>query len=86
MRPAANPAAVFTDDERHLLEHATPDRKSKAPHDLEFYVKAVACLGGYPDRASDPPPGTTAIWRGLSRLADLVEGARITKSDPETYG
>ncbi|WP_276327956.1 IS4 family transposase [Paracoccus seriniphilus] len=75
--PVANPAAVFTDDERHPLEHATPDRKRMATHDLEFYVKAVARLGGYLDRASDPPPGTTVIWRGLAQLADLVEGARI---------
>jgi hypothetical protein len=25
--PAAHPAAVFTEDERHLLDQATPDRK-----------------------------------------------------------
>lgn len=84
--PAADPAAVFTDDERHLLEHATPDIKREAPHDLAFYVRAVARLGGYLDRASDPPPGTTVIWRGFSRLTDLVEGARITTSPPQTYG
>jgi hypothetical protein len=84
--PAADPAAVFTDDERHLLEHVTPDRKREAPHDLEFYVSAVARLGGYLDRASDPPPGTTVTWRGFSRLADLVEGTRIATSPPETYG
>ena len=84
--PAADPAAVFTDDERHLLEHATQDRKREAPHDLKFYVRAVARLGGYLDRASDAPPGTTVIWRGFSRLADLVEGARIATPPPGTYG
>ncbi len=60
-----------------MLELATPDRKRQEPHNLNFYVKAVARLGGYLDRASDAPPGTAVIWRGFSRLADLVEGARI---------
>jgi len=78
--PGANPAAVFTVTERHLLERATPDRKRQAPHDLDFYVKAVARLGGYLDRNTDPPPGTTVIWRGFSHLADLVEGARIVNA------
>ena len=73
----ADPAAVFTEDERHLLDQATPDRKRQVPRDLQFYVRAVARLGGYLDRTSDAPPGTTVIWRGLSRLADLVEGARL---------
>lgn len=83
---APDPAAVFTEDERNLLEHATPERKRQAPHDLEFYARAVARLGGYLDRASDAPPGTTVIWRGFSRLADLVEGARIAKPPPDTCG
>jgi len=54
--------------------------------DIDFYLRAVARLGGYLDRASDPPPGTTVIWRGFSRLADLVEGARIAKPPTDTYG
>lgn len=73
----ATPAAVFTEAERGLLERATPDRKRDDPRDLHFYVRAIARLGGYLDRAADPPPGTTVIWRGFARLADLVEGARI---------
>ncbi|WP_272849136.1 IS4 family transposase [Paracoccus alcaliphilus] len=49
--------------------------------------RAYARLGGYLDRTSDAPPGTTVIWRGLSRLADLVEGARIAETpSSETYG
>jgi hypothetical protein len=27
------------------------------------------------DRASDPPPGNTVMWRGLSRLTDIALGA-----------
>lgn len=77
--PDASPAAVFTDIECRLLERSTPENKSMSQRDLDFYLRAVARLGGYLDRASDPPPGTTVIWRGFSRLADLVEGARIAQ-------
>jgi hypothetical protein len=80
--PGADPAAVFTANERQLLEHATPDRRRPAQPGLDFYVRAVARLGGHLDRASDAPPGTTVIWRGFSRLADLVEGARIANATP----
>lgn len=84
--PAADPAAVFTADERHLLDQATPERKQHALRDLEFYVRAVARLGGYLDRASDTPPGTTVIWRGFSRLADLVDGVRLARPPTDTCG
>jgi hypothetical protein len=83
----ASPDAVFTNVERSLLERVTPERKRKMTRDLNFYVRAVARLGGYLDRTSDAQPGTTVIWRGLSRLVDLVEGARLAETSPsETYG
>lgn len=85
--PKASPDAVFTNTERSLLERATPERKRNMLRDLNFYIRAVARLGGYLDRTSDAPPGTTVIWRGLSRLADLAEGVRIAEAQPqETYG
>ncbi|MDF3362731.1 IS4 family transposase [Sulfitobacter sp. Ks41] len=85
--PKASSDAVFTNTERSLLERATPDRKRNVLRDLNFYIRAVARLGGYLDRTSDAPPGTTVIWRGLSRLADLAEGVRIAEAQPqETYG
>lgn len=72
--PTASPAAVFTEAERVLLDCAMPSSQQNAPRDLAFYMTAVARLGGYLDRKNDPPPGTTVIWRGFSRLADLTEG------------
>jgi len=42
--------------------------------DIVFYMTAVARLVGYLDRPSNDPPGTTVLWRGFTRLADLVEG------------
>jgi hypothetical protein len=80
--PAASPAAVFTETERILLDRATPENRQNASRDLAYYMTAVARLGGYLDRARDAPPGTTVIWRGFSRLADLVEGFQAAKPNP----
>ena len=65
---------MFTEVERVILDRAMPPKRQSDPRDLAFYMTAVARLGGYLDRKSDPPPGTTVIWRGFSRLADLTEG------------
>ena len=75
----ASPGTVFTETEQYLLDRATSERGQKGPRDLNFYFRVVAPLGGYLDRASDAPPGATVLWRGLSRLSDLVEGARIAE-------
>ncbi|PSO09626.1 IS4 family transposase, partial [Sphingobium sp. AEW4] len=72
--------------ERNLLDSSTPKLRRAPSRNLAFYVRAVARLGGYLDRASDPPPGTTVIWRGMTRLADLVEGARISRPPAGTCG
>lgn len=85
--PETSPAAVFTETERSVLTRVTPENKRHDSYNLDFYVKAVARLGGYLDRASDAPPGTTVVWRGFTRLADLVEGARIAQMESNgTYG
>ena len=78
--PAGSPEAVFTHPERILLERATPQKRKNAPRDLAFYMIALARLGGYLDRNSDPPPGTTGIWRRFTRLADLDEGFRAAQT------
>jgi len=82
--PSASPAAVFTETERVLLGRVMPTCRPNAPQDLAFYMTAVARLGGYLDRKSDPPPGTTVIWRGFTRLADLDDGFRAAKNAEQT--
>lgn len=37
----------------------------------------IARLGGFLARKSDGAPGTTTLWRGWKRLADLVDGAAL---------
>ncbi|UWU83129.1 hypothetical protein N2605_26755 [Bradyrhizobium yuanmingense] len=49
----------------------------KARKTLSHYVIKIARLGGYLARASDPPPGNTVMWRGLSRLTDIALGAMV---------
>lgn len=44
---------------------------------LSYYLVKVARLGGYLNRANDPPPGNTVMWRGLSRLTDIALGAMV---------
>ena len=85
--PVGDPAAVFTDMELTLLARTAVAKNASQSHDLEFYLTTVARLGGYLDRQSDPPPGTTVLWRGFSRLADLVIGFEAAiRSDNKTCG
>jgi hypothetical protein len=72
---------AFTDTECQLLDHLVPDREKKRSDkkSLSSYIIKVARLGGYLARASDPPPGNIVMWRGLSRLTDIVLGFEAAK-------
>lgn len=74
--PNAGPDLALTDVETTLLDRLVPD-KDPPPHKktLSVYLIKIARLGGYLARASDPPPGNTVMWRGLSRLTDITRGA-----------
>jgi hypothetical protein len=69
--PAATPAVALTDDEILLLDRLVPDKGPLGEKALSKYLIKIARLGGYLARASDPPPGNTVMWRGLSRLTDI---------------
>jgi hypothetical protein len=85
--PASEPAAVFTDTEMALLDRTAPEPRSGQTRDLDFYIVAVARLGGYLARKHDAPPGTIILWRGYSRLADLVIGFEAAaQPDQNTCG
>lgn len=43
-------------------------------------VNWIARLGGFLGRKSDGSPGVKVLWRGLSRLHDLVEGWQLCQS------
>lgn len=72
---------AFTETECQLLDHLVPDRAKArtAKKTLSAYIIKVARLGGYLARSSDPPPGNIVMWRGLSRLTDIVLGFEAAK-------
>ena len=85
--PVDDPAAVFTDMDLTLLARTAVAKTASQSHDLEFCLTAVARLDAYLARRRDPPPGTTVLWRGFSRLADLVIGFEAAiRSGSKTCG
>ncbi|WP_117196263.1 hypothetical protein [Rhizobium terrae] len=77
--PDADPTVAITPIEMKLLDHLLPKggpSPSRAST-LSDYLTKIARLGGYPDRAHDPPPGNTVMWLDLSRLIDIRIGAAI---------
>lgn len=53
---------------------ALVDRRVPAhPPDLATFVQQVARLGGHLGRTRDGPPGPKTLWRGLTRVYDLVD-------------
>jgi hypothetical protein len=77
--PNAPSDLVLTDPEIELLDHLVKDKDQKAfrRKTISHYLTKIARLGGYLARASDPPPGNTVMWRGMSRLTDIELGAII---------
>jgi hypothetical protein len=77
---AAPTSIAFTPTECQLLDHLVPDPvKASTKKSLSSYIIKVARLGGYLARASDSPPGNMVMWRGLSRLTDIVLGFEAAK-------
>lgn len=80
--PDVPASAVLSQEEEHVLVvHA---RAKKMGHHCDSStlrlvdaVVLIAMLGGYKARCCDGPPGWITLWRGLSRLEDMVEGYRL---------
>ena len=85
--PRASPAAVFTNAEIEVLDRAAArPRRADEARDLDSYLIRVARLGGHLARRHDGPPGTIVMWRGFSRLADLVAGFAAGREAARTCG
>ena len=73
------PAQVaLTPAEIDVLDKAVRDRADPPRvKTLSVYLAKIARLGGYLARTHDPPPGNIVMWRGWSRLADIMTGAEL---------
>jgi hypothetical protein len=60
--------------------HRTGDPLPDAPPTLHQAVLWTAKLGGFPGRKGDGEPGVKVLWRGLTRLHDIVTGILIARS------
>ncbi|KXB03581.1 transposase [candidate division MSBL1 archaeon SCGC-AAA261G05] len=68
------PEEFLTDVEIALLEKKFPELKGKGGKE---YAIAIAKIGGYLDRSSDPPPEWIVMWRGFKEVQTWVEGIKI---------
>jgi hypothetical protein len=66
LAPTASPKLAWTQNQISLLDHLMNDKGAIRRKTLSHYLTKIARLGGYLARASDPPPGNTVMWRGLS--------------------
>lgn len=75
------PAEVaLTSAEIDVLERSTPRNAVGRPQrTLGAFLAKVARLGGWLARSGDPPPGNTVMWRGWSRLADIMIGVELAQ-------
>jgi hypothetical protein len=76
--PDTPPQSALTEVEMTVINRAVRDRPIiPAEKTLSHYLMKIACLGGYLARARDRPPGNTVMWRGWSRLMDIMLGADL---------
>lgn len=54
----------------HVHQRTNPPQ---AAPKIREAVRWIARLGGFLDRKSDGPPGTTTLWRGLEQLATMTK-------------
>jgi hypothetical protein len=71
------PCDLFLEEEEWKVLAIRFNRPLDTPPTLREAVRMIATLGGFLGRKGDGEPGTTTLWRGLIRLADMVEGYRL---------
>jgi len=69
--------SFLTDAERAVLKEKYPELGTDEGRD---WAIAIAKVGGYLDRSSDPPPGWQTLWKGLKKVQTWAEGYRVRPS------
>lgn len=79
--PGISAALVFTSTEISLLDKLVANKDKLHRKSISKYLTKLAMLGGYLARSNDPPPGNMVIWRGASRLTDIVLGFNLASDN-----
>lgn len=65
--------SVFHDSEwKSVWRVTTKSALPKRPPTLGQFLKQLSTLGGYNNRAHDPPPGPQVLWTALRRMLDFA--------------
>jgi hypothetical protein len=75
--PDAPCDGVLEPEEWRVLQGHGGQEPTATPPSLREAIGLVARLGGFLGRRADGVPGVQVIWRGLSRLQDLLTGYRL---------
>jgi len=81
--PDCSCLVALTDQEWRVLYlawqhlHHRDDPLPSQPPSLSQAVRLIAQLGGFMGRHADGDPGVKTLWRGLTRLHDIVLGATV---------
>jgi hypothetical protein len=77
--PSTDRSEAFTDAEIMVLDQLPPTTTLPEflPRMLSHYSIQLAKLGGYLARKGDPPPDNIVMWRGITRLTDIVLGMQL---------
>jgi hypothetical protein len=77
-QPDATCQTILTTPEWRLLRRKfQPKSRSQKPPTFAQAVIWIAQLGGFLARKGDGMPGVKTLWRGISKLHDLIEGAQL---------
>jgi hypothetical protein len=74
--PDLPPAIALDTTEIFLLDELVKPKPAliRRKATISDYIIKIPKLGGYLNRASDPPPGNMVMWRGLTKLNDIHLG------------
>jgi Transposase DNA-binding/Transposase Tn5 dimerisation domain len=71
--PEAPCTVVFAQDEWKAVWQVAAKKPLPAqPPPLGKFIRLLAQLGGYNNRAKDPPPGPQVLWNALRRMIDFT--------------
>lgn len=71
--PEAPCTVVFAEDEWKAVWQVVAKKPLPAePPSLGKFIRLLAQLGGYNNRAKDPPPGPQVLWTAIRRMTDFT--------------